>query len=127
MPIIKAQGLRLERIKASPRFIDGTFKNTAPVGPGLRPGSGFSTIGEYFHGGQLRNPPRPLPSQSPLATWSKRAETGLRTTWLGHSTGLVELDGVRILTDPVWGDRASPVSFAGPRRFQPVPVAISAL
>jgi N-acyl-phosphatidylethanolamine-hydrolysing phospholipase D len=38
-------------------------------------------------------------------------------TWVGHSTFLVQLDGVNILTDPHWGDRASPVGFAGPRRL----------
>ena len=41
--------------------------------------------------------------------------------------GGVEVDGVRVLTDPVWSGRASPVSFAGPKRFQPVPVPLSAL
>jgi N-acyl-phosphatidylethanolamine-hydrolysing phospholipase D len=40
-------------------------------------------------------------------------------TWVGHSTVLVQLDGVNILTDPHWSDRASPVSFAGPRRLTP--------
>jgi L-ascorbate metabolism protein UlaG (beta-lactamase superfamily) len=40
---------------------------------------------------------------------------------------LIEIDGRRILTDPVWSERASPVGFAGPRRFQPVPVAIDRL
>jgi N-acyl-phosphatidylethanolamine-hydrolysing phospholipase D len=40
-------------------------------------------------------------------------------TWVGHSTLLVRLDGVSILTDPQWSDRASPVSFAGPRRVVP--------
>jgi N-acyl-phosphatidylethanolamine-hydrolysing phospholipase D len=38
-------------------------------------------------------------------------------TWVGHSTFLVQLDGVNILTDPHWGDHASPVDFAGPRRL----------
>jgi N-acyl-phosphatidylethanolamine-hydrolysing phospholipase D len=37
-------------------------------------------------------------------------------TWVGHSTLLLQLDGVNVLTDPQWSDRASPVSFAGPRR-----------
>ena len=37
-------------------------------------------------------------------------------TWVGHATLLIQLDGVNILTDPQWSDRASPVSFAGPRR-----------
>jgi N-acyl-phosphatidylethanolamine-hydrolysing phospholipase D len=38
-------------------------------------------------------------------------------TWVGHSTFLVQLDGVNILTDPHWGERASPVGFAGPKRL----------
>lgn len=40
-------------------------------------------------------------------------------TWVGHSTLLVQLDGVNLLTDPQWSDRASPVSWAGPRRVTP--------
>ena len=40
---------------------------------------------------------------------------------------LIEIDGLRVLTDPVWGPRASPSTLAGPKRFQPVPVALSAL
>jgi L-ascorbate metabolism protein UlaG (beta-lactamase superfamily) len=40
---------------------------------------------------------------------------------------LVEIDGYRVLTDPVWGERASPMSWVGPKRFQPVPVPIAAL
>ena len=37
-------------------------------------------------------------------------------TWIGHSTFLIQLDGVNILTDPVWSDRSSPVQWAGPKR-----------
>ena len=48
-------------------------------------------------------------------------------TWVGHSTFLVQLDGVNILTDPHWGDRASPVDFAGPRRLVPPGLAFEAL
>ena len=44
---------------------------------------------------------------------------GLRVTWMGHSCVLIEIDGARILTDPVWSDRASLVQFAGPKRFYP--------
>ncbi len=40
-------------------------------------------------------------------------------TWVGHSTFLVQLDGLNILTDPNWNDRASPFHFAGPRRIIP--------
>ena len=40
-------------------------------------------------------------------------------TWVGHSTLLVQLDGVNVLTDPHWSPRASPVSFGGPGRVTP--------
>ena len=123
----KAHGLRLERMRSSPRFLDGFFKNTAGVGPGLKPGTAFSTMGEFFLGGKERTPPNPLPFESPLATWARPVDTGLRATWLGHSTVLLEVDGLRVLTDPVWGERVSPWSFAGPKRFHPVPVTLAQL
>jgi N-acyl-phosphatidylethanolamine-hydrolysing phospholipase D len=40
-------------------------------------------------------------------------------TWVGHATLLIQLDGVNVLTDPQWSERASPLSFAGPRRVTP--------
>ncbi|HCQ81350.1 MAG TPA: hydrolase [Rhodobiaceae bacterium] len=40
-------------------------------------------------------------------------------SWIGHATFLVRLDGVNVLTDPVFSRRASPVSFAGPARLVP--------
>jgi L-ascorbate metabolism protein UlaG (beta-lactamase superfamily) len=123
----QASGLRLERMKASPRYVDGAFVNTAPVAQGLKKGTATPTIAEFLCGGQRRTPRAPLPSQNPLSGWQQAPETGLRATWLGHSTVLLEIDGARVLTDPVWGERASPVTFAGPKRFQPVPTPIRAL
>jgi L-ascorbate metabolism protein UlaG (beta-lactamase superfamily) len=64
---------------------------------------------------------------NPLDTWIRLPGTGLRVTWLGHSTVLIEIDGLRVLTDPVCGARASPSQRAGPKRFQPVPVALRAM
>ncbi|BCS97811.1 Zn-dependent hydrolase [Desulfoluna limicola] len=43
--------------------------------------------------------------------------SGLRVTWFGHSTLLVEVEGTRVLIDPVWGERASPLFFMGAKRF----------
>lgn len=42
-----------------------------------------------------------------------------KITWLGHSTFLIQASGINVLTDPIFSDRASPVSFAGPRRYVP--------
>jgi L-ascorbate metabolism protein UlaG (beta-lactamase superfamily) len=95
------------------------------IGP--KPGTRLGVAREFLFGEQRRRPPRPLRAVNPLAAWSRRADTGLRTTWLGHSTVLLELGGVRVLTDPVWSDRISPFGVAAPRRFQPVPIAVGAL
>jgi N-acyl-phosphatidylethanolamine-hydrolysing phospholipase D len=48
-------------------------------------------------------------------------------TWVGHSTVLVQMDGVSLLTDPIWSERASPVGFAGPKRYVPPGIAFEAL
>jgi L-ascorbate metabolism protein UlaG (beta-lactamase superfamily) len=82
------------------------------------------SLSDFLCGRERGNPVRPLPSLNPLEIWRRKADTGLRVTWLGHSTTLIEIAGVRVLTDPVWGSRASPLSLAGPKRFQPVPVAL---
>jgi L-ascorbate metabolism protein UlaG (beta-lactamase superfamily) len=46
-------------------------------------------------------------------------EGRLRVTFINHSTTLIQLDGVNIVTDPVWSERVSPVPFLGPRRHRP--------
>jgi L-ascorbate metabolism protein UlaG (beta-lactamase superfamily) len=43
----------------------------------------------------------------------------LRVTFVNHSTLLVQIDGLNILTDPIWSERASPLSWIGPRRARP--------
>jgi L-ascorbate metabolism protein UlaG (beta-lactamase superfamily) len=48
-------------------------------------------------------------------------------TWIGHATLLVQLDGVNLLTDPQWSERASPVGFAGPKRLVAPGIAFEAL
>ena len=48
-------------------------------------------------------------------------------TWLGHSTYLIQVAGKHILTDPVFSYRASPVSFAGPKRYSEPAIPLDAL
>jgi N-acyl-phosphatidylethanolamine-hydrolysing phospholipase D len=57
----------------------------------------------------------------------KNNRTDATVTWVGHSTVLIQLGGVNILTDPQWSDRASPVTFAGPRRLMPPGVPLEQL
>ncbi len=48
-------------------------------------------------------------------------------TWIGHATMLLQMGGLNVLTDPVFSERASPVSFAGPKRYQPPGIALKDL
>ena len=121
----RAAGARLERMQASPLWADGRFRNLHPILAGLRDAqAAMPSLKDFLCGGERRVPTAPLPAVDPRESWSRAPASGLRVTWLGHSTLLVEIDGVRVLTDPVWGPRASPSRFAGPKRFQPVPVPL---
>jgi L-ascorbate metabolism protein UlaG (beta-lactamase superfamily) len=120
-------GERLERITASPQYHDGRFHNPTSGIATTRYSGGGSLIGEFFFGGKKRMPPGPLPVESPLAEWQRRPGDDLRITWLGHSTMLIESGGIRVLTDPVFGDRIGPFTFAGPRRYHGVPATIAEL
>ncbi|MFQ6397898.1 MBL fold metallo-hydrolase [Nocardia sp. KC 131] len=64
----------------------------------------------------------------PLETPEVPAEAAdIAVTWYGHASALVEVDGYRILTDPVWSERVSPSSMVGPTRMHPVPTPLSEL
>jgi N-acyl-phosphatidylethanolamine-hydrolysing phospholipase D len=74
--------------------------------------------------------PDPAPGTFPVAqpTFSARAaENELSATWVGHSTVLLQIGAINLLLDPMWSTRASPVSFAGPRRFVAAAVDLEAL
>jgi len=78
-----------------------------------------------------RMPPEPagstLPRAVPRIQMPRAAGHLLAATWVGHSTFLLQMGGINILTDPMWGMRASPVSFAGPRRWMPPGISLDAL
>lgn len=59
-----------------------------------------------------------------LASPSTTAPT---ITWMGHATVLLQVNGVNILTDPIFSDRASPVRWAGPKRKRPLPASLAQL
>jgi L-ascorbate metabolism protein UlaG (beta-lactamase superfamily) len=103
----------------------GRFVNKEPkenFSPSMK-----TMLNERFFGKAQRVPPAPLPLMDPRQAWSAPAEDGLRVTWLGHSTLLLEVEGFRVLTDPIWSERASPSTIAGPERFHPPVVPLGEL
>ena len=72
---------------------------------------------------RILHPPPSDPDRSSFAVATPavampRAEPGaVVVTWVGHATFLVQIGGRNILTDPMWGERASPTTLAGPRRW----------
>jgi L-ascorbate metabolism protein UlaG (beta-lactamase superfamily) len=93
---------------------------------------GLSTIFKvgprFFLGGAARAPKHPLgPFHTDRRIYETVPASGLRITWMGHASSLVELDGVNILIDPVWDERAAPTRWAGPKRFFPPPLLLEEL
>ena len=113
------------RVERSPQWRDGRFRNRLPSidGPIWR------ALPQFFFGGSKhRRPEAPIPVEPrSAADYATPPASGLRVTWLGHSTTLLEIDGARLLIDPVWAERASFVSFAGPKRFYPSPLPLAEL
>lgn len=121
------EGARLARIQRSPNYRDGSFQN--PAAPAIPvEGTAWGSIRRWLGGHEVRTPPAAMPIvKRTAADFAKPPASGLRATWLGHSTVLVEIDGARILFDPVWARRASPSSLVGPKRFFPPPLALAEL
>ncbi len=116
----RADGARLERMRHSPRWQEGRFIDVLPR---KEPGFWPALRGWLFEGSEYRAPARPQPLKSRHGNeFPSSIADGLRVTWLGHSTLLVEIDGARVLVDPVWGPRAAPFSWAGPKRFHRPPL-----
>ncbi|MFH9954809.1 MBL fold metallo-hydrolase [Streptomyces roseolus] len=122
-------GERLARIHRSPHFADGVFQNPEKARRGPS-GSTADLMKIYFEReARARRAPAGVIPVHPttVADLARPAPGGLRITWLGHSSVLAEIDGVRILFDPVWGERCSPFSFVGPKRLHPAPAPLAAL
>ncbi len=118
------RGKQLEMINKSPNYQDGKFVNKLPM---EQPGF-FSSLKEWVKGKENTTPDEEIPVvERTGADFETPPESGLRITWIGHSTSLIEIDGARLLTDPVWSKRTSPFSWVGPKRFFKTPIAIENL
>ena len=121
-PISHDENTRSER---SAPFREGRFVN---IEPQARTEISIGRVIEAFSGHPRTKPIGHIPV---IPIDKKRLQeapnTGLHLAWLGHAGVLIEIDGKRILTDPVLSKRASPLSFAGPKRFHPSPINLSDL
>jgi len=112
----------------SPQFKDCGFAN-AP-NPSTPPGAGgWSIWTRFIFASKVGTVPvDPIPVR-PVTTEQLQAldEQANHVMRLGHSSHLLKLQGQFWLIDPVFGERASPVSFAGPKRFHKPPVALEQL
>ena len=116
----RATGARLERMRQSPEWRGSHFENPQPL---LN-----DTWAALVH---LFRPDPNVDPKSPPSTIAVERDrfaapppSGLRVTWLGHSTILLEIDGHRFLTDPVWSERVGPTRFSGPKRWFPPLLAL---
>lgn len=108
-----ATGKRLTRMQASPQYKDGRFDNPQPLHNDF-----WGMLVGMFHASDHVSPSAPVATVNmDPKRFSTAPDSGLRVTWLGHATMLIEIDGRRLLTDPVWSERTSPISWAGPRRY----------
>ncbi|HYO03756.1 MAG TPA: MBL fold metallo-hydrolase [Mycobacterium sp.] len=111
--------------KGSPNYRDGVFVNLEPASAAsLTRQEQFMLARDIIAGGPTQQPPMPVP----LVTPDPSVVPGdLAATWYGHSSVMIEVDGYRILADPVWSDRCSPSRGVGPQRLHPVPAQLEAL
>lgn len=75
----------------------------------------------------VQQPSGPIPMGRRVGESAGIPDEGVRITWVGHSTLLLEFDGFRVLTDPVWSDRVTPFPSVGPKRFHEPGIALEDL
>ena len=127
----QSEEIRRERIASSPQWKEGSFQN-----PEHNQEIRFGDLLDWiWSSGNAKivdtEPPRPLPAKELRSEDWKRTGgsegSDLAFAWLGHSSFLIEIEGKLILVDPVLGERSSPLSWTGPKRFHRSPVSTEAL
>lgn len=104
--------------------VNGGFRNPDAPSRDASPAEVASWLGGRVLSRKTNHPPQVVaPDPDALSVPPDR----LRLTWLGHATVLVQTPEITLLTDPHFGTRASPLSFAGPERLSPVPLAVEHL
>lgn len=95
--------------------------------PGGERARGFSDFLRWKLASRAEPWPASYPSSFQDVPPQRVASHELRISFVGHATFLIQMAGINILTDPVWSERASPVQFAGPRRYNDPGIVFSDL
>jgi L-ascorbate metabolism protein UlaG (beta-lactamase superfamily) len=115
-----ADGERLAHMRLSPEWHDDRFNNSSRVSQDF-----YAAIKRSLESVPDTEPSEPVPVHAgDTGQYAQPPASGLRVTWFGHSSTLVEIDGVRVLTDPIWSERASPAQWIGPHRWFAPPIAL---
>lgn len=112
------KGARLERIKKSPQYRNGSFQNSSLTPMMANEAAYWKMLGWYTWNRPITTPPASLPFikrnlKGQLPTASKPI-----ITWFGHSSYLLQIAGKNILVDPVFCGYASPFSWVGAKSYE---------
>lgn len=119
----KPDGARLARMMRSPEWREDRFVNPGPMW-----NDNARIFKESFRKNPSDAPTVPIVVyDGAAAQYAQAPSSGLRITWFGHSSSLIEIDGVTVLTDPIWSARPSPVTWAGPARWYPPVLSLAQL
>ncbi len=110
--------------KNSPHYRDGAFVNLESSTMSMSREEQQMLVRDLLLGRTAGRPDGTIPLATP--DFSGPA-TDVAVTWFGHSSALIEVDGYRVLADPVWSQRCSPSRTVGPQRMHPVPAQLDAL
>lgn len=112
--------------KRSPHYQEGVFVNVDPASMmEVNREEQWLLLRELIGSRDSARPRGPIPLSVPPKV--DVTPLDLAVSWYGHSTALIEVDGYRVLTDPVWSRRCSPSRTVGPQRMHEPPVALEAL
>jgi L-ascorbate metabolism protein UlaG (beta-lactamase superfamily) len=99
-------------------FVTDHFNGKTFINPGSVKAKGLADVLRWA----MNRKPEPWTENMDLKYGEEPVERnaeGIRITFVNHSTFLIQVDGVNILTDPVWSERCSPIPFVGPKRMRP--------
>lgn len=122
-----ASPTEIERVaRRSPNYRDGVFVNLEPASMmSIDAEQQRLLVRELIGSRGVAKPDGKIPVVTPSPT--EPDSTHVSACWFGHSSALVELDGYRVLADPVWSRRCSPSQTVGPERMHEVPAPLEAL